>query len=272
MSPQGKYTAVILAASRRGKEDTVAKIQNLSHKCLVVIDEMVMLERVVREVVGTPEVGRVYVSIESTEILDSVPALKEMREAGTIHYLPSEDNLYLSVANAAKQIENPWPLIFTTGDNALHTSEMVSHFCNEMEGKDLDAAAAMTPSAVILEAYPNGKRAFHNLKGESWSSCNLYAVLTEKALGAAKIFEGGGQFGKKPERLLKAFGLIFLILYKFKLATIDGLAKRLSTRWKIAVKIVNMPYADAPSDVDNPGDFERTERILKARRGIGEAY
>ena len=261
-----KATAVILAASRRGADDTVAKIQHLSHKCLVVIDGMVMLERVVREIRGAKHIGRIYVSIESQEILDSVPALKTMREAGEIQYIHSEDNLYQSIKLSAGQIEDPWPLVFSTGDNALHTSEMVDHFCAEIFDAPIDAAVAMTPSSVILEAYPEGKRAFLKLKDGGWSSCNLYALKNDKALISARVFEGGGQFGKHPRRLLAAFGIWFSLLYKFKWATIHQLAKILSRRWKLGLKVVRMPFADAPIDVDNPGDFKLTEAILKSRR------
>lgn len=266
MGQQKKATALILAASRRGPADAVAQIQNLSHKCLVVIDDMVMLERVVREIKGSEHIGRIFVSIESQEILDSVPALKEMREAGEIHYLPSGDNLYKSVEAAAEQIDNPWPLVISTGDNALHTSEMIDHFGKQIFAESVDAAVAMTPASVILEAYPDGKRAFHELKDGGWSSCNLYALMNEKALVSAKVFEGGGQFGKRPKRIMAAFGLWFMLLYKFRWATIHGLANLLSRRWNLKIKVVSMPYADAPIDVDNPGDFERTEMILKTRR------
>lgn len=270
MSNQQKATALILAASRRGPADSVAQIQNLSHKCLVVIDGMVMLERVVREIKASEHIGRIFVSIESREILESVPALKDMLQAGEIDYLPSADNLYLSVKNAAESINNPWPLVISTGDNALHTSDMIDHFCTEIFSDPIDTAVAMTPSSVILEAYPDGKRAFHELKGSGWSSCNLYSMLNEKALASAKVFEGGGQFGKRPRRIMKAFGLWFMILYKFKLATIDQLADLLSRRWNMSLKVVRMPFADAPIDVDNPGDFERTEQILQTRRAASK--
>ncbi len=266
MTKQHKATALILAASRRGAADSVAKIQSLSHKCLVVIDGMVMLERVVCEIRASDHIGRIFVSIESQEILESVPALKAMLNAGEIHYLPSAENLYLSIKNAAEQIDNPWPLVISTGDNALHTTEMIDHFSEEIFSAPIDTAVAMTPSNVILEAYPDGKRAFHELKGSGWSSCNLYAMMNEKALASAKVFEGGGQFGKRPRRIMAAFGLWFMLLYKFKLATIDDLANLLSRRWHMTLKVVRMPYADAPIDVDNPTDFERTETILQARR------
>ena len=143
---------------------------------------------------------------------------------------------------------------------------MFDHFCGAILEKRPDAAVAMTPAATILEAYPDGKRAFHELKDGGWSSCNLYAALTPAAVKAAKVFETGGQFGKRPIRILKAFGLPVMLMYKFRLASIQGLADYLSRRWKISLKIISMPYADAPIDVDNPGDFTRTEAILKKRR------
>lgn len=258
-------TALVLAASRRGAEDTVAKIQGVSHKCLVTLDGVVMLERVVREVLAAKSVGKVYVSIESEELLRSVPALEAMLDRGEIHYVQSADNLYLSVEKGIANIEDPWPMIITTGDNALHTSEMIDHFCSELAAGGADAAVGMTPADVILAAYPDGKRAFHNLKDGGWSSCNLYALTSNKAVMTAKVFEGGGQFGKKPQRIMKAFGAMFMMLYKFKLATIDQLAGMLSQRWKLKVQVIRMPFADAPIDVDNPGDFALTERILQAR-------
>lgn len=270
MTERKKATALVLAASRRGPADAVAKIQGVSHKCLVTLDDVVMLERVVSEIKNARGIGRVFVSIESEELLRTVPALAKMLDKGEIQYVPSAENLYLSVADAAARIEDPYPLVITTGDNALHTTEMVDHFCREIAEHHPDTAVAMTPASVILEAYPEGKRAFHNLKDGGWSSCNLYALMNDKALKAAKVFEGGGQFGKKPQRIMKAFGLFFMLLYRYKLATIDQLAARLSKRWSMDVRVVRMPFADAPIDVDNPGDFELTERILKTRRLAAE--
>jgi len=270
MSETKKVSALILAASRLGAEDVVAKTQNISHKCLITLDGMIMLERVVREVKAAKIIDRIFISMESEELLDSVPALREMRARGEIQFVQSNKNLFLSVMDAAKDIDNAFPLVITTGDNALHTTEMIDHFCKEMFAGNPDAAIAMTPTTVILDAYPEGKRAFYYIKGGNWSGCNLYALMTEKALVATKSFEGGGQFGKNPQRILKAFGFVFMVLYKYRLATIDTLFKRMSRRWGIDLKLVRMPYADAPIDVDNAGDVVLAEKILRARRGAAD--
>ena len=270
MSKTKKVTALVLAASRLGPEDVVAKSQNVSHKCLITLDGMIMIERVLREIREARDIDRIFISMEQPDLLDSVPYVRDLREKGEIQFVQSHENLFLSVTGAARDIEDPFPLLITTGDNALHTTEMIDYFCGELFSCAPDAGIAMTPAAVILDAYPEGKRAFYNLKDGGWSSCNLYAVMTEKALGATKAFEGGGQFGKNQQRILKAFGFVFMVLYKYKLATMATLGKRLSRRWGIDLKIIQMPYADAPIDVDNLGDVVLTEKILKARRAAAD--
>lgn len=262
-----KVTALILAASRKGPADEVARLQGVSHKCLVEIDGVVMLKRVVDAIAASDHVGRVFVSIESEAVLRESAVLAEMLDKGVFQFLPSADNLFTSVKRAVGAMEDPYPLIISTGDNALHTTDYIDHFCAQFEASEGDGFGGFTPAQTILDAYPDGKRAFHELKDGGWSSCNLYGLKNNKAVAAAKAFETGGQFGKQPRRLLKATGLAFVIKYRFKLATLQGLADHLSRRWNLTLKPIAMPFADAPIDVDNVGDFHRTERILKKRRG-----
>jgi choline kinase len=51
----GPLTALVLAASRQGFDDPVAKLQNKSHKCLVNIDGIAMIERVVQTLPVSPK-------------------------------------------------------------------------------------------------------------------------------------------------------------------------------------------------------------------------
>ncbi len=262
----GTVTVLILAASRAGPEDAVAALQGKSHKCLVEIDGIIMLQRVVSEIAASHYAGDIHISIEREDILRQIPVVSQLMDEGRVHFLPAGENLFASINGAVGAIPAPYPLVVSTGDNALHTTEMFDHFCRSILSQQIDGAVAMTPAATILEAYPDGKRAFHELKDGGWSSCNLYAALTPAAVKAAKVFETGGQFGKRPMRILKAFGLAVMVMYKFRLASVQGLADHLSKRWNLSLKIISMPYADAPIDVDNPGDFNRTDGILKKRR------
>jgi GTP:adenosylcobinamide-phosphate guanylyltransferase len=264
----GRYTALVLAASRRGAEDPVAKVQNLSHKCLVTLNGIAMVERVIATLRATPEIDRVFVSIESPDILRRVPRLAAMLDAGEITALASEGNLAHSIAKAANEIPDAHPLIVTTADNALHTPEILSHFCGQVAASDADVLVAMTRAETILAKYPGGQRAFHRLRDGAYSSCNLYCIRTPNGAGAARAFATGGQFGKKPERIINAFGLWAFILYKLRVVGIDGVMRQISRALGPSVKVSILPWAEAPIDVDNAKDYALVTEILRRQEGM----
>lgn len=270
-TPPGKpFTALVLAASRKGPGDAVAQIQNKSHKCLISLNGTAMIERVIQAVVDTKAVTRVFISIEDPEVLREVPKVAAWLDSGVIVPVKSEGNLAESLFSAVKEIPDPYPLIVTAGDNALHTPEMLEHFCGEVSKSDADAFIAMTQAQLILDKYPEGARAFHRLKDGAYSSCNLYAVTSDKGVNGAKPFATGGQFGKKPLRIAKGFGVLSLILYKLQWLTLDGVAKRISKAIKAKTDAVLMPWAEGPIDVDNPKDYALVTKILKGIEGDKE--
>lgn len=262
-----KFTALVLAASRRGAQDPVAQIQGLSHKCLVKLNGVPMVQRVIDGLRGAKHIARIYVSIEDPAILRTIPAVADMLDKGEIATVPSEGNLAQSVYKAASEIATPFPLIISAGDNALHTPEMIDHFCAEVAATEGDAFVAMTRAQLILDKYPGGQRAFHRLKDEAYSSCNLYSLKTASAVKAAEAFATGGQFGKKPERIINAFGIWAFILYKLRLVTLDGVMRQISRAMKVTVKKSLIPWAEGPIDVDNAKDYALVTKILEEREG-----
>lgn len=263
-----KFTALVLAASRRGAQDPVAQIQNLSHKCLVTLNGTPMVQRVIEALRGAKHIGRIFVSIEDPNILRHVPALAAMLDKGEIVAVRSEGNLAQSIYNAVREIGGtPYPLVISTADNALHTPELNDHFCNEVANSDADVFVAMTRAQLILDKYPGGQRAFHRLKDEAYSSCNLYCIKTAEGLKAAEAFATGGQFGKKPQRIINAFGIWAFILYKLRLVTLDGVMRQISRGVKAKVQATRIPWAEGPIDVDNPKDYALVTSILEAREG-----
>ena len=49
------FNALVLAASRKGINDEVAKLQNRTHKCVVELNGIVMIERVVKTLIESNE-------------------------------------------------------------------------------------------------------------------------------------------------------------------------------------------------------------------------
>jgi dTDP-glucose pyrophosphorylase len=121
-----RYTALVLAASR-GNLDPLAQAGGVSHKCFIDIAGQPMLRRVVGAVMASGRIGRTIVAIEPESIEEAKTILAPLPGAGAIEYVASRDNIGTSVAAVAR--EELLPLIVTTGDNALHTEEMVTFFC-----------------------------------------------------------------------------------------------------------------------------------------------
>jgi hypothetical protein len=257
-----RYTALVLAASR-GNLDPLAQAGGVSHKCFIDIAGQPMLRRVVGAVMASGRIGRTIVAIEPESIEEAKTILAPLPGAGAIEYVASRDNIGTSVAAVAT--EAMLPLIITTGDNALHTGEMIRYFCDALDSITEDAALGLTPASYVLEKYPEGNRAFHRFRDGAFSSCNLYALLEPKSLAAPRIFNSGGQFGKKPRRLIGAFGLFAFLLYKSRLFTLGTVLRALSRTVGVRTAPILMPFAEGPIDVDRQVDWDLANRIVAAR-------
>jgi hypothetical protein len=120
------------------------------------------------------------------------------------------------------------PLIISTGDNGLHTGTIIQSFCDQLDLVTVDGALGLTDARYVLEKYPDGARAFHRFRDGAFSSCNLYAFLSPSDSRARRVFNGGGQFGKKPKRLIGAFGLLAFLVYKSRLVKVRPFIRFLS--------------------------------------------
>jgi 2-C-methyl-D-erythritol 4-phosphate cytidylyltransferase len=179
-----RYTALVLAANRRGPADPLAQAGGVSHKSFIDIMGEPMLRRVVRSVLECGRVGRVLLSIEEDSKTEAGEILRRLGADDRITFVPSRENIGTSVDTAVTIHPDSLPLIITTGDNALHTPELVRYFCDSLDSVTADAALGLTPASYILDKYPEGNRAFHRFSDGAFSSCNLYALLTPQSLNA----------------------------------------------------------------------------------------
>ncbi len=262
----GSLTALVLAASRQGFDDPVAKLQDKSHKCLVNIDGIAMIERVVQTLLDSECFERILISIEDEHVLGDLAQARRWLSEGTIEVVPSSGNIADSLISVTHLVDQPLPLVITTADNALHTPELVREFVAAFVRGSGDAAVAVTPESTVLAEYPDEEFGFFRFRDGGYSFCNLFGISQTSALEAAKIFRSGGQFRKHPWRILKVFGVLPLICYKWRVFKLESSIHRIARGLGITIDVVQMPYAFAPIDVDNPKTFEFSERTLRERR------
>lgn len=264
---QAPLTALVLAASRQGVEDPVAKLQNMTHKCLVVLDGTVMLERVIQALLDSQCFTRILVSIENEMVIAGVPAIQNWLKEGKIALVPSAVNLADSVMQLSQTDDQLLPVVITTGDNALHTPALVRDFVKAFLASDADVSVAATPEEVVLKDYANEGFKFFRFRDGGYSFCNLFGIRTPAGVEAVNVFRTGGQFRKKPWRILKVFGLLPLIQFKFRLSGLNGIFSMVGKKLGIRLAPVLLRYPFGPIDVDNANSFRISEKTLKRRRG-----
>src|SRR3546814_8312603 len=101
---------------------------------------------------------------------------------------------------------------------------------------DVCSSDLMAEKQDILAAHPDGQRRFYEMKGGGYSNCNLFWLGSEAALKATESFREGGQFAKHPSRIVKAFGILNLIRFRFGLTTLEGIFRHISRRFGVRVR------------------------------------
>jgi GTP:adenosylcobinamide-phosphate guanylyltransferase len=244
--------AVVLAAQRAGSIDPLAAGAGVSHKCLVPLRGRPLITHVLAALQATPRIGLIRVVVEP----EVVPLLKPHLPVGDvrIEFVDAESNIVDSVYAATRGVDQP--TILTTADNVLLTPAAVGSVEQALvAGADL--VFAMANRASVLAAHAEGQRRFYRFRDDQYSNCNLFGFAGAKTFRGAEMYRGGGQFAKKPMRLVAAIGLFNLLLFMLGWLTLDGGMRRLSKRLKLRAVAVVLGDGAHAVDVDN----ERTYRV-----------
>lgn len=266
MPPEaGAFTAIILAAQRGGTIDPLAAEAGVSHKCLVPIAGAPLIAHVAAALIATPGLRELRIVIEPA----MAAAIRAILPPAAVPILvvPAADNLADSVHAAACGVDRP--MVVTTADNVLLSPGAVAAMLAAL-AEGADVALAMATKAAVLSAHPEGQRRFYRFSDDDYSNCNLYAFGGAKAVAAAESFRSGGQFAKKPLRLIAAIGLVNLALLRFHRVSLTGAARRLSRRFRLRVAPVVLADGAHAIDVDNRRTYDAAALLLERRSALDQ--
>lgn len=267
-----RFTALVLAGQRAGERNPVAAFGGTTHKCVVSLRGRPMINWVLGALLESPWIRQAIVSIETPELLAGIPEIVQRQSEGRLVLVRSAGHLGDSVVTALRGRDDAYPVLVTTADNALLTVAMIEHFCSQMLSRRIDAAVALAPFELVRAAHPGSKdRSSYRLRDGGFSNCNLFGLGSARALAGIELFRSGGQFGKKPRRVIGAVGPWLGLRYLARVITLRGLERGLSRRFGIELGVVEMPFAEAPIDVDDVASYRRVERILADRENTHPA-
>ena len=254
-----------MAGKRSGVLDPLAERAGVAQKCVVPVNGVPMVERVVKQVSACDRVGAIRIVAHEPDEIAALPTVAALMEEGRLTFAEGKFNIVDSVFSAAEGVD--FPVLITTADNCLVTPEGYAEFISKCFAAEAGGAAGLARKEDVQAADPEGQSKFYQFKDGGFSNCNMYWLGSAKALGAAEIMREGGQFVKFPRRIIKAFGLMNLIRFRLGTGSKEKLFEQISKRFGIKLVPIELSDGHYAIDVDNERTYEVTTRILKRREG-----
>lgn len=261
------FNALILAGNRR-EGDSVAVLAGVTHKALAPINGVPMLLRLYRTLRACPDVEKIYVCIDDGALLDEIPELANACDAGQLCIVPPAESPAASLGLALVTIGLDRPLLTTTADHPLLSVEMIDHMVRESP-VDADLSVGLAAAETVISVYPDAIRTFYRFKGRRFSGCNLFFARTGHAKQVAAYWQRLERHRKKPWRLVWEIGPLALLRMLLGQLSLDDAFAHISRLTGARIRPVLLPFAEAPIDVDKPGDYALVSEILGKREGRG---
>jgi GTP:adenosylcobinamide-phosphate guanylyltransferase len=259
----------LLLAGRRGGLDTLADATGASHRALVAVDGVPMLQRVVDTLLGW-RLETVVASTDAPALVAGVPRLAALAEEGKLRLRSSAGSPAASVLDFLDDSAAVrWPCLVTTADHALLTLEMLDAFWAGVARTDADLAVGVVEEPEFRARFPHLRRTFVRLADVSVKAVNLFAFLTPKAAAVPAFWRRVERDRKRPWRLVRAFGVPTLLSYASGRLTLERALERVRATTGARVALVPLRFAEAAIDVDRVEDLDVARDVLARRRRAG---
>lgn len=252
-------TALVLAGTRPGG-DPLADGAGVSHKALIEVGGRTMIERVVGALAALPQIRRIVIAIDRSEVLASLEGLRAPACTKTVATMPAASGPSASVAAALQQ--EGTPLLVTTADHALLRPEWVSRFLGACPA-EADVVVALARRQAVLAAVPDTRRTYLRFADGEFSGCNLFMLATPAAAGVIDLWQQLEAERKHPVRMMLRLGISFALRYRLGLLRLDQALARLGQLAGARVGFVELPDGRAAIDVDKPADLELVRRLVE---------
>lgn len=246
-------TALVLAGTRPGG-DPLAKQAGVSHKALISIGGVPMLQRVLVTLAAVPSVARIVVVIDKPALVEALPPC-----AKPVTVLTAASGPSASVAQALA-VEGV-PLLVTTADHALLRAAWVEEFLAAANGSD-DVLLALARREAVEAAVPGSQRTWLRFADGHYSGCNLFLLRTPAAHGVVALWQQLEADRKRPIAMLRRLGFFYALRYRCGWLRLEQALTRLGNLSGAQVSAVMLRDGLAAVDVDKMADLELVRKLV----------
>ena len=195
-------------------------------------------------------------------LIEQAAALKSGIDAGDYVWTASRDSPSASASAAMEQIPDSQPVLLTTADHALLSSQIIDHFCGQARTADFDLMVALAPHELVATTYPGVQRTRFQFSDRDYCSCNLFAFMTPRSRAITAFWRKVEGQRKQPWRVFSTLGWWPVFKYLLGRLSLQEALARISARLGMKIGVIILPFADAAVDVDTEHDWRLVQQIL----------
>ncbi|MEZ5814247.1 MAG: NTP transferase domain-containing protein [Alphaproteobacteria bacterium] len=246
-------TALILAGTRHGQNDPVAKTAGVPYKALAEINGTPMIRRVITALKESGNIDKITVSTP-----DDLPLNKDIQR------ISCAKSPARSVLNFLDTIDENTPFLLTTADHALLSPAIIKSFLNKYDTNRFDIGAAMLPLDILTQKYPAMRRTRLKFKDGSYKACNLFIFRNKAAAQNILQFWLNIEAQRKnPWKMIRALGPAPLLRYLTEQLSLQDALSHLGRKTQTTPQAIMLDIPEAAIDIDNPADLEFVRNLIK---------
>ncbi len=257
------WTAIVLAGSRPGV-DPLAEQFGLKMKSLIHIDGEVMVSRVTRTLLATPSIERVVVMAQDVQSLKDCDDFGWTKNETRLYCVQSGNGISQSILEFLNTEQTKFPLLVTTADNVLLTTDIATEFLGL--ASDSDISFGMVAQKSLTAQYPDNRRTWMHFRCGAYTGANLFAFRSSACRPALELWQSVERDRKKVLRIAARFGPTLMARVLTRSISLKEAVVIAGNRLGVEACAVILTDPDAGIDVDKPSDFALAEKILRSRR------
>ena len=259
-SPPSAGFACVVLAGERSRSDALRDHSGVDCKPLLRISGQPMIHRVISALRGAVSVDSIRLSGPDQECVQSDAGLASEIAHHNLTWSPPQASPSTSAYRELSELPAEHPVLVTTADHPLLTSEIVDRFCRESAAAQCDVLVGLAPYELVKSVYPDISKTVLRFRDGNYCGCNLFAFMTPQGRRAADFWRRIENQRKKPLLVIGLLGWWAVIRYRLGLLTLDAALARLSRHLDLRLGAVILPYANAAVDVDSVADYDLVQR------------
>lgn len=255
--------ASVILAGERAPRDALRDHTGVACKALLDIDGTSMIRRVINALEGAASVSSIHLSGPTEACVATDAGLSGLIAEGRADWTAAAASPSTSAYQMLNRVPATQPVLVTTADHPLLTSEIVDHFCRGSAVSECDVVIGLAPYDLVRTAYPDLKKTVLRFRDGHYCGCNLFAFLTQDGRRIADFWRQVERDRKKPLVVISLLGVWAVLRYRMGWLTLHDALALLSRKVGLKIGAVILPYAHASVDVDSVADYLLVQRYSR---------